>query len=173
MNKNMKAVMNKTGYYFDVESNTLYMTKAFERKTLQYGSPEFKTVREIQNLFPDACIEVCTRASKTKPLTYEMMKKFICLLPSAEEDLKEMERKQKMSVAYKSPYKFMEDWFNAKYPHHKELQVKDEKTGEVKWDILALRQEKEDAAEEDDAAANVVDFEAPHEFGSEDLSASA
>ena len=29
-----------------------------------------------------------------------------------EEDLKEMERQQKLSVAYKSPYKYMELWFN-------------------------------------------------------------
>ena len=36
--------MNRNGYFFDVNTKTLYMTKAFERKALQYGSEEFKLV---------------------------------------------------------------------------------------------------------------------------------
>lgn len=72
------------------------------------------------------------------------MEAFIALLPTAQEDLKEMERQRKMSVAYKSPFRYMETWFEKKYPYHKEYMVKDE-NGEVIWDVANLggRDEKQ------------------------------
>ena len=45
--------MNRNGYFFDVNTKTLYMTKAFERKALQYGSEEFKLAKELRKIFPD------------------------------------------------------------------------------------------------------------------------
>ena len=45
--------MNRNGYFFDVNTKTLYMTKAFERKALQYGSEEFKLAKELRKMFPD------------------------------------------------------------------------------------------------------------------------
>lgn len=144
----------KLGYFYDVDTNTLHMTKAFERKTLQYGSDEFRLVRKLREVCPEMKTEIHTRDGKAKPLSYEMMKKFIRLLPTAEVDLREMERQQKMSVAYKSPYKFMERWFNETYPHHKDLLVKNEK-GETEWDVLALlAQGKQD----EHTGSNIVDM---------------
>ena len=107
--------MNRNGYFFDVNTKTLYMTKAFERKALQYGSEEFKLAKELRKMFPDIKTEIKVRPSKAKPLTYKQMEAFIALLPTAQEDLKEMERQRKMSVAYKSPFRYMEKWFEKKY----------------------------------------------------------
>ena len=132
----MKTVLNKMGYYYDCNTNTLYMSKAFERKTNQYGSEACKMILEMEKMFPGLTIEVCARAAKVKPLSYKQMKEFINLLPTAKADLEEMERQMKMSVAFKSPYKFVERWFNEKYPYHKEYKV--EKDGETVWDIAAL-----------------------------------
>lgn len=136
--------MNRNGYFFDVNTKTLYMTKAFERKALQYGSEEFKLGKELRKMFPDIKTEIKVRPSKAKPLTYKQMEAFIALLPTAQEDLKEMERQRKMSVAYKSPFRYMETWFEKKYPYHKEYMVKDE-NGEVIWDVANLggRDEKQ------------------------------
>ena len=68
-------------------------------------------------MFPDIKTEIKVRPSKAKPLTYKQMEAFIALLPTAQEDLKEMERQRKMSVAYKSPFRYMEKWFEKKYPY--------------------------------------------------------
>ena len=143
MTTTMKTAMNKNGYYYDMDTNTLHITKAFDRKRLTYGSEEYKIVRELKSYCEGLEIEVHSRATKEKPLSYEMMKKFIRILPTAKADLEEMERQQKMSVAFKSPYKFMERWFNEKYPYYKEMLVKSD-NGEVEWNVLALiRQAKE------------------------------
>ena len=43
--------MNRNGYFFDVNTKTLYMTKAFERKALQYGSEELSWQRNCAKCF--------------------------------------------------------------------------------------------------------------------------
>lgn len=157
MTTTMKTAMNKNGYYYDMETNTLHITKAFDRKRLTYGSEEYKIVRELKNYCDGLKIEAHSRATKEKPLSYEMMKKFIRILPTAKADLEEMERQQKMSVAFKSPYKFMERWFNEKYPYYKEMLVKSD-NGEVEWDVLALiRQAQEQAKETSEADAETIE----------------
>ena len=138
--------MNKNGYYYDQNTNTLYMTKAFERKSPQYGSEECKLVLEMKKLFPEMTVEIEVRKAHSK-MTYKQMAAFIALLPTAQKDLKEMEARQKMSVAFKSPYKYMERWFNEKYPYHKEYQVKNE-NGELVWDIAALCHKAEEEAKD-------------------------
>jgi len=137
MNKMMKSAVARVGYYYDANTNTLYLSTTYNKKRLSYGSDEYKTVREFRSICPDLTIEVVKRAPKKKPMSYEMMKKFISVLPTAEEDLKEMERQQMLSVAYKSPYKYMELWFNEKYPFHEEMLVKSD-NGDVEWDAVAL-----------------------------------
>lgn len=137
MDKMISAAVAKSGRFYDANTNTLYVSTTYNKKRLSYGSDEYKEVREFRTICPDLKMEVVKRAPKKKPLSYEMMKKFISVLPTAEEDLKEMERQQKLSVAYKSPYKYMELWFNEKYPHHKELLVKSD-DNKVEWDAVAL-----------------------------------
>lgn len=155
MKKMISAAVAKSGRYFDVNTNTLYVSNAYNKKRLNYGSDEYKEVREFRTICPELNIEIVTRAPKKKPLSYEMMRKFISILPTAEEDLKEMERQQNLSVAYKSPYKYMELWFNEKYPYHKELLVKSD-NGDVEWDAVAMmrlaiaqKKEKESAPAEE------------------------
>lgn len=146
MNKMMKSAVAKYGYFFDMNTNTLYVSKAYDKKRLNYGSAEYKTVLELRKFCPELKIEALSKAPRKKPLSYDMMRKFISILPTAEADLKEMERQQKMSVAYKSPYKYMEMWFNEKYPYHKELLV--EENGERQWDVIALMRKAESQKKE-------------------------
>lgn len=163
MNKMMKSAVARVGYFFDANTNTLYLSTSYNKKRLTYGSDEYKTVREFRAICPDLTIEIVKRAPKKKPLSYDMMKKFISILPTAEEDLKEMERQQMLSVAYKSPYKYMELWFNEKYPYHKELQVVSD-NGEVEWDAVAMMrlanaQKKENEAQKAEAPAQTSEVE--------------
>lgn len=160
MNKMMKAAVARVGYFFDANTNTLYLSTSYNKKRLTYGSDEYKTVREFRSICPDLTIEIVKRAPKKKPLSYEMMKKFISILPTSEEDLKEMERQQKLSVAYKSPFKYMELWFNEKYPFHKEIQVEKE-NGDVEWDVVALMRQAEALKKETATRNNIVELPTP------------
>ena len=160
MNKMMKSAVARVGYYYDANTNTLYLSTTYNKKRLSYGSDEYKTVREFRSICADLTIEVVKRAPKKKPMSYDMMKKFISVLPTAEEDLKEMERQQMLSVAYKSPYKYMELWFNETYPFHKEM-LSEKENGEVEWDVVALmrladaqKKEKEEAQKAEVPAQN-------------------
>ena len=164
MNKMLKTAVAKVGYFYDANTNTLYLSTAYNKKRLTYGSDEYKTVREFRNICPELNIEVVKRAPKKKPLSYDMMKKFISVLPTAEEDLKVMERQQKLSVAYKSPYKYMELWFNEKYPFHEEMLVKSD-NGDVEWDAVALmrladaqKKEKEAQTSKVETQNNIVEL---------------
>jgi len=164
MNKMMKSAVARVGYYYDANTNTLYLSTTYNKKRLSYGSDEYKTVREFRSICADLTIEVVKRAPKKKPMSYEMMKKFISVLPTAEEDLKEMERQQMLSVAYKSPYKYMELWFNEKYPFHKEM-LSEKENGEVEWDVVALMrladaQKKEKEAQKAEVPAQTSKVEA-------------
>ena len=164
MKKMLKTAVAKVGYFYDANTNTLYLSTAYNKKRLTYGSDEYKTVREFRSICPELNIEVVKRAPKKKPLSYDMMMKFIAILPTAEEDLKEMERQQKLSVAYKSPYKYMELWFNEKYPFHEEMLVKSD-NGDVEWDAVALMrladaQKKEKEAQKAEVAGQTLEVEA-------------
>lgn len=134
MEKYMKNGLAKNGYFYDIESNTLYMTKAFDNKAHHYGSEEYKLVRDLRQKFPDMNTEIRARKTKNDRIPYTKMMEFIKLLPTAEADLKKMERQKKLSLAYKSPYKYMELWFNEKYPYHAEYLVKNDE-GEIVWDV--------------------------------------
>lgn len=160
MNKMMKSAVAKSGRFYDANTNTLYVSTAYNKKRLTYGSDEYKEVRELRTICPNLTIEIMKRAPKKKPLSYDMMKKFISILPTSEEDLKEMERQQKLSVAYKNPYKYMELWFNEKYPFHKEIQVEKE-NGDVEWDVVALMRQAEALKKETATRNNIVELPTP------------
>ena len=143
----MMNVMNKNGYFFDADTLTLHMTKAYERKTLLYGSPECGMVLDLQRRFPEMTIEVHKRKpSSNKPLPYKMMKDYIAIMPNAAAMLKEFERVQKASIAFKSPYKYVEKWFKNNYPHYENYIERDE-DGTVVWKVTEIMAEVKKKAE--------------------------
>ena len=86
-------------------------------------------MNEILAVYPDMKIELYAPTRK-KRLTYEMMEAFIRIMPDAEKNFAAYTRVRKMSVAYKSPYKFVEDWFAKQFPYYGEFFV--EENGEAK-----------------------------------------
>ena len=57
-----------------------------------------------------------------------------------------------MSNAYKSPYKFVSDWFTKTFPYHSELTAKNDK-GEQVWDAVKMYAKAKEEAEKRAAAA--------------------
>ena len=121
-------------------------------------------MNEILAVYPDMKIELYA-ATRKKRLTYEMMEAFIRIMPDAEENFAEYRRVRKMSVAYKSPYKFVEDWFAKQFPYYGQFFV--EENGEAKWNVVEVYKKAKEQAEakQNKAAAKPVETSIEQEEG--------
>ena len=146
----VSAALKNAGYYYDFATATLYMTAEFEKNSNSYGTNEYHLMNRILAKFPNATLKVYK--SKTSTLiTYEMMEAFIRAMPNAAANYTEYKRIKLQSRAHRSAYKFVSEWFKAKFPHYGKLLVADKETGEIMWD--ALDSYKKAAAEADARAA--------------------
>ena len=164
MNKQIiNAAIKQSGHYADILNGILYVSKSFQTNANYYGTTEYRKMNEILAVYPDMKIELYV-ATRKKRLTYEMMEAFIRIMPDAEKNFATYTRVRKMSVAYKSPYKFVEDWFAKQFPYYGELFVeeKDEngkKTGKLMWNAVEVYQKAKEQAEakKNEGAAKAVE----------------
>ena len=151
MNKEiMSAALKNVGYYYDMTTATLYMTTEFEKNSNAYGTSEYRMLNRILDRFPNAHLKVY-KSKANKLITYTMMEAFIRAMPDAVENFAEYQRIKLQSRAHRSAYKFVSEWFKAKFPHYGKLLVVDEETSEIMWD--ALDNYKKAATEADARAA--------------------
>lgn len=145
MNKQIiNAAMKQSGHYADTTNGILYVSKSFQTNANYYGTNEYNKMNEILAVYPDMKIELYV-ATRKKRLTYEMMEAFIRIMPDAEKNYTEYCRVRKMSVAYKSAYKFVEDWFAKQFPYYGQFFV--EENGEAKWNVVAAFEKAKEQAE--------------------------
>ena len=145
MNKQIiKDSLKQSGHYVDIFNGILYVSKSFQTNANYYGTTEYHKMNEILALRPDMKIELCA-ATRKKRLTYEMMEAFIRIMPDAEENYNEYCRVRKMSVAYKSAYKYVEEWFAKQFPYYGQFFV--EENGEAKWNAVAAFEKAKEQAE--------------------------
>lgn len=144
----MKATM-KNGYHYDFASNTITMTKAFEKKSAVFGSDECNIIMGLRALYPDMKFENYESAPRTNTtIPYSMMATYISLMPNGEKNLKELERIKQMSKCQKSPYKYVYSWFGSNYPNYKEV-LKFDENNKVLLDTDTLMQKAEEQTNED------------------------
>jgi len=152
--------LRTAGHYIDIANNTIYVSAAFNKKSEIYGTPECQTMTAILNAFPGIEIQVQTSSRKNSVIPYDLMEKYIKIMPDAAGNLIEFERIKKMSRAYRSAYRFVADWFETKFPHYGELLVKDEKTGKITWNAVEqykMAQAESKKTAEVEAAAKPVE----------------
>ena len=165
MNKQIiNAAIKQSGHYADTTNGILYVSKSFQTNANYYGTNEYNKMNEILATYPDMKIELYA-ATRKKRLTYEMMEVFIRIMPDAEENFAEYKRVRKMSVAYKSPYKFVEDWFAKQFPYYGQFFV--EENGEAKWNVVAAFEKAKEQAEakKNETAAKPTETSAKQEEG--------
>ena len=145
----MASALKKDNYYFDFNTNTLYMTKAFDKKASQYNSAECNTIMSLRQMFSNLTIQIAeapksnkksSNKETNKHLSYDLMFKYIVRMPNALVLLKEYENVRLMSKCQKSPYKYVCNWFEVKFPNYGKMLNFDEK-GERVW-----KKEEEDKA---------------------------
>lgn len=130
----ISAALKSAGHYYDFDSNTLYMTPSFQKNSNTYGTNEYRMMNTILDQYPNARLEVF-KSKRRDLLTYEMMEDFIRIMPNAAANFAEYKRIKLQSHAYRSSYKFVTEWFKAKFPHYGELLVKDA-DGKLTWSAL-------------------------------------
>lgn len=162
--KIINAAIKQSGHYADISNGILYVSKSFQKKADYYGTNEYNKMNEILAAYPDMKLELYA-ATRKKRLTYEMMEHFIRIMPDAEKNYNEYCRIRQMSVAYKSAYKFVEDWFAKQFPYYGEFFV--EENGEAKWNVVAAFEKAKEQAEakKNETAAKAVETSAEQEEG--------
>lgn len=135
--KTKNASLKNAGHYYDFDDNTLYVTKAYLKKAETYGTPECDSLNEMMAQFPGMKIEIHKKTRTNNAISYEMMEGFIRIMPRAEWRMKEYQRIKQVSLAYKSPYKFVCAWFEKQFPYYGKLTEHDE-NGTIKWDVVAM-----------------------------------
>ena len=102
------------------------VTKAFMKNAAIFGTDEFQKWREYKAIYPKA--QMVTKKIKKNPdqknrrnMTFENMKGFIKAQPNAKALEEEFETVKKRSKIQKSPYQYVQDWFEKKFEGYDDL----------------------------------------------------
>ena len=134
-NNTFIAQMKKNGGYFhDITTNTLHITKDFERNANRIGTWQC-AVMDSLTLKSAAKPTVEVHSHKRAPrLTYKMMEVFISKMPDAEANFAAYKKVCLTSKVARNPYKEVLTWFETKFPYYKDLKA--EKDGKLVWNAL-------------------------------------
>ena len=110
-------------YKMDFTTNTLTITKGFEKKLLDPTSEEYKLLLRLKADFPGLKITKAAPRRKKNPhpnarLTYDKMVKFLSCQANSAILLNEFTEVREYSKSQSNPYQFVRDWFLLNFPHY-------------------------------------------------------
>lgn len=112
-----KVRIPSTGYYFDWQSGTLYMTYRFSVKANDMTSDAYCIYERFSEKHP--YMRVVVEAPKKRAsnyIPYNKMVLYISYQENAKDLLDEFNTVRQKSNAEKNPYKHVYDWFTTKFP---------------------------------------------------------
>ena len=114
-----KVRIPSTGYYFDWQTHTLYMTHRFSVKANDMESDAFNIYERFSEKFPNmrVVIEAPKRRTSTY-IPYNKMVLYISYQENAKDLLDEFNTVRQQSNAQKNPYQHVFDWFTTKFPSY-------------------------------------------------------
>ena len=116
-------------YKMDFTTNTLTITKDFERKAMNINSIEYQTLKQLKADFPSMRIvkkyAPKRKSSLVRP-TYDKMVKFLSCQTNSSILLKEFAEVREYSKAQENPYQFVREWFFANFPNYQSIPKFDE-----------------------------------------------
>lgn len=122
------------GYFHDITTNTLHITKEFENKANRIGTWQCAVMDSLMlKSAVKPAIQVHTH-KRAPRLTYKMMEVFISKMPNAKANFIEYERVVLKSKVARNPYKEVLNWFEATFPYYGELKA--EKDDKLVWNAL-------------------------------------
>jgi len=126
MSANRLGAAGKNGYKIDFASNTIYLNYKFSQAAGVIGSDEYHLYCKITEAFPNMKIVIRSgRNAKTshinKRRTYANMEKYISCFENREELMHQFELAKAKSAIFKSPYAYVNDWFDMQFPDYKDV----------------------------------------------------
>ncbi len=116
-------------YKMDFTTNTLTITKDFEKKAMNVNSVEYQTLKQLKADFPSLRIvrkaSPKRKSSLARP-TYDKMVKFLSCQANSAILLKAFAEVREYSKAQENPYQFVREWFFANFPNYQSLPKFDE-----------------------------------------------
>lgn len=126
MNASRLGPAGKNGYKIDFATNTIYLNYKFSKAITDIGSDAYNLYSKITAAFPNMEIIVRSgRNAKTshvnKRRTYANMKKYISCFENRDELMKQFELAKAKSAIFKSPYAYVNDWFDMQFPDYRDV----------------------------------------------------
>lgn len=111
------------GYKIDFAKHQIVMNFKFAAKSQEYGSEAYNMIKKIQSDFPDFAVIVrsgrkVTNARPNKRLSYKNMESYIKVQDNCDELMAAFCIAREESLANKSPYKYVSDWFKSTFPQY-------------------------------------------------------
>ncbi len=115
-----KVSIPSTGYYFDWQTNTLYMTYRFSVKANDMTSDAYSIYERFAEKFPTMRIVVEKPLKRnSKYIPYPKMIQYMALMENGVELLAEFNQVRQASTAQTNPTQFVNDWFKSACPDYK------------------------------------------------------
>ena len=142
-------------YTYDVTTNTLTMSTAFEKKASTYGTAEYHILMELRCDHAGLKIEVeAPKKTSRGGLSFEQMEIYINYHRDADNRLSIFERVKALSKSQANPYAYVKKWFLQNYPKYTETPELDAEG------YLKVKTEQTDAASTNETVSNEVAFPA-------------
>lgn len=115
-----KIRIPSTGYYFDWQTNTLYMTYRFSVKANDMTTDAYSIYERFSEKFPCMRVVVEKPPKRTpKYIPYPKMIQYIALMDDGVEKLAEFNKVRQASTAQTNPTQFVNQWFKETFPDYK------------------------------------------------------
>ena len=109
----------KAPYFIDFANNVIVITRKFRDAASQMGTKEYETMMKLkEHGMPIEVKAGLERKKKASTLSYAKMLKHISCLADAEAYLEEFEAVRKLSTGEVNPYRYVLQWYEAKFPNH-------------------------------------------------------
>ena len=120
-------------YKINFTTNTLTITKDFEKKAMNINSVEYQILKQLRMDFPSLRIvkkaSPKRKSSLARP-TYDKMVKFLSCQVNSAILLKVFAEVRELSKGQENPYQFVRGWFHQNFPNYQSIPKFDE-TGKL------------------------------------------
>lgn len=120
-------------YKIDFTTNTLTITKDFEKKAMNVNSVEYQILKQLKVDFPSLRIVKKASPKRKKALarpTYDKMVQFLSCQANSVTLFKEFTEVKEYSKAQENPYQFVREWFFQNFPNYQSIPKFDQE-GEI------------------------------------------
>ena len=113
-----KVVIPSSGYYYNWQTGTLYMTYRFSVKANDMGSKEYNIYDQFAARFPSMKVIIEAPKKRKSPyLTYDRMGAYIACQDNAVELMAQLHKVIEEARGQNNPRKFVDDWFRKTFPN--------------------------------------------------------